>query len=42
MRIPLLLSLVFSWVMAETMNINTPYRGELYDEAKPFIRENES
>jgi len=39
MRTFLLLSLAFAWAMAETMSINTPYRGKLYDEAKPFMLE---
>ena len=39
MRAILLLSLAFVWAMAETMYINTPYRGILYEEAKPLMEE---
>ena len=39
MRILILLSLIFLWSMAETLSINTPFRGKLYDEAKLFMEE---
>jgi len=39
MKTFLLLPLVFTWSLAETMSINTPYRGDLYDQVKPFMVE---
>ena len=39
MRSLLLLLLSSVWVMAETMYINTPFRGELHNEVKPLIVE---
>ena len=39
MKILLTLLLLFTGVFAETMHINTPYRGELYEEVKPLMYE---